>query len=696
MQYKYDLIMIDSSLWLKCNKKIQYFCLFVASIILMDAVLAQSVEDELYEITVWGRESDLIGMTDSASEGIIGKKDLDDRPLFRVGELFEYIPGMVAVSHSGGGKANQYFLRGINLDHGSDFAMNFEGMPVNLRSHAHGNGYLDAHFIIPELVKTMSYTKGTHLAEMGDFSSVGTATFETVDHLDAGIAKLTLGSHNYRRLMAADSWGAGAGELLLGVEIKNYDGPWIVPEDTQLFNLFTKYRSTIMDMHSEMIVTFFSNEWTATDQIPLRAVRSKSISRYGAIDPSQGGKTHRFNLISNLTDGDTEFTGYISNYSLNLFANPTYFLNDTVNGDQIEQEDDRWIVGGKYNQVMTVDFFSRENNLDMGIEFQYDTINDLNLFNAKARNRLSSIREDELKEFSLGMHFKIETNWNERLRTFVGYRMDYYSWNVLAKRVENSGKGSDTLLSPKLDIVYLLNNDWEFTFNYGQGFHSNDVRASELNIDPITNESVTPYDALISTKGWDIGFRGNVNEKLNASLSYFHLDMDSALLYVGDVGTTEPAEGINVTGVEGAIYWKPKDNVMIDVTLAKNKAKIPGLPKNKNFVPDAHDFVASLSAILSFQNDARATIKLRHLGDAPLIEDKSKSKEASTIVNMSLNYPFMKIVVELNIFNILDKELNDIEYFYESRLMNELSSVEDYHFHPSNGREYRLTLGYNF
>ena len=171
------------------------------------------------------------------------------------------------------------------------------------------------------------------------------------------------------------------------------------------------------------------------------------------------------------------------------------------------------------------------------------------------------------------MHFKIETNWNERLRSFIGYRMDHYSWDVSAKRIENSGKSADTLFSPKFDIVYLLNNDWEFTFNYGQGFHSNDVRAAELSVDPISGENVTPYDALISTKGWDIGFRGNFNERLRASFSYFYLDMDSALLFVGDTGTTEPAGGIHVTGVEGAIYWIPKDNIVIDMTVAKNKAK---------------------------------------------------------------------------------------------------------------------------
>jgi len=200
-------------------------------VLLCPKVFSQTgVNDGISEVIVYGRESDLIGLTDSASAGIIGAEDIGNRPLLRVGELFEYIPGMVTVQHSGGGKANQYFLRGINLDHGSDFAMNFEGMPVNLRSHAHGNGYLDVNFVIPELIKSMAYKKGTHLAEMGDFSSVGTATFETLDSLDKGLLKLTYGSDNYRRFMMANSWSTGSGDLLLGTEIRGYDGPWVNPE----------------------------------------------------------------------------------------------------------------------------------------------------------------------------------------------------------------------------------------------------------------------------------------------------------------------------------------------------------------------------------------------------------------------------------------------------------------------------------
>lgn len=666
-------------------------------VLLCPKVFAQTgVNDEILEVIVYGRESDLIGLTDSASAGIIGAEDIGNRALLRVGELFEYIPGMVAVQHSGGGKANQYFLRGINLDHGSDFAMNFEGMPVNLRSHAHGNGYLDANFVIPELIKSMAYTKGTHLAEMGDFSSVGTATFETLDSLDKGLLKLTYGSDNYRRFMMANSWSTGSGDLLLGTEIRGSDGPWVNPEQTKLFNGFAKYSSQLIGMDSELIATFFNNQWNATDQIPLRAIRSDLLSRYGFIDDSVGGETQRFNLISKLSRENTIFTSYISNYSLNLFANPTYYLNDPLNGDQIEQEDNRWIYGGKVDRVISLEFLGKQNEIDMGIEFQYDRINNLNLFNTKKRKRLSSIREDQVKEFSVGVHTKIETNWSDRLRSQFGYRIDYYSWNVDAKRNENSGRDSDTIFSPKLDIIYLLNDDWELAFNYGQGFHTNDVRASELSINPISGVKVNSYDAIISTKGREIGIRGNINELFNISVSYFHLDLDSALIFVGDLGTTEPADGIHVTGIETAIYWRPSESVIFDLTMAKNDSEFPNLPKNKNYVPDAHDFVASFSATIFLANNASGAIKIRHFGSAPLNEDKSQLKDSSTIINLNMNYPIEAFDFGLEVFNLLNKSVNDIEYFYESRMLNETLGIEDRHFHPSNGREYRATIRYNF
>ena len=339
-----------------------FFLGLLVSLILVPNIYAQSAEPkEIEEIVVWGRETDLVGSADSASDGIVGYDDILDRPLTRVGELVEFIPGMIAVMHSGGGKANQYFLRGINLDHGTDFSINFDGMPVNLRSHAHGNGYLDMNFIIPELVETIMYSKGTHHAEKGDFSSAGSSDFKTYDRLELGTVKFTWGSEKHQRLFMADSWDTGSGTFLMGGTIKKSDGPWAIPEDTQLFNGIAKYTTTLKNMDAKYIATVFNNKWNATDQIPLRAFKDGSVGRFGAIDPSVGGKSSRLNFIINLSGESIDYKAFLSRYSLNLFQNPTYFLGDSVNGDQVEQVDSRWTAGGSILYERPNYWFGKEN-----------------------------------------------------------------------------------------------------------------------------------------------------------------------------------------------------------------------------------------------------------------------------------------------------------------------------------------------
>ena len=657
---------------------------------------AQNGDSELSEVTVYGREFDLIDRSDSASEGLITQIEIRERPFFRSSDLFEYIPGMVAVHHSGGGKGSLFFLRGINLDHGTDFLMRFEGMPVNIRSHAHGNGYIDANFVIPELIKSISYTKGTHLAEIGDFSSIATSSFETLDFLDQGLIKFTQGRNSYKRLMAMNSLSLKKGDLIVAAEIKSNDGPWIYPEDSQFYNLFTKYTTNIFGMKSEIISTFYKSDWNATDQIPLRSFKAGDIDRYGAIDPSQGGETERVNLIFNLSDDDISLHSFFSRYSFNLFGNPTYFLNDKINGDQIEQEDDRWTFGFRAEKNYSVDFLKKSSTLQIGAELQHDDISDLNLFSTKERSRLSSIREDTVSESSFGFYTRIQTNWNEKFKSYLGFRFDSFSWDVSSSLIVNSGKGSDTKLNPKIDLVYLINPRWELTLNYGQGFHSNDVRAAELKVDPRARLPVKPYDVIIPTEGLDLGLRGKLSDKINLSMTIFNLDMDSALLFIGDIGSTEPTEGITVRGFESAIFWRPVNDLIFDLTVSKNKARSPTLPRGKNYVPDAHDFVAVLSSTYKYKNDTSFTLKLRHLGEAPITEDGTKSKDSSTIVNFSAQTRFNNIDLGLEVFNIFNTKFNDMDHYYESRLFNEPESIEGYHFHPGNGREARFTIGYNF
>ena len=656
----------------------------------------ESERDALEEIYVWGRATDLVGAANSASDGLVGYDDLTTRPLLRVGELVEVVPGMIATQHSGGGKANQYFLRGMNLDHGTDFSIQFEGIPVNFRSHAHGQGYLDMNFVIPELVQTIEYTKGTYSANVGDFSAAGSSRFQTYSRLDRGFAELMVGSQDYVRAIAANSWDTGDGTWLLAGEVRRSDGPWENPEDVRLLNGFLKFTTKLWRHDAELIATVYDNEWSATDQIPQRAIDDGRLSRFGFVDASVGGETSRLNLIANLQGENASYNAFVSSYSLNLFGNPTYFLNDAVNGDQIEQEDRRTIVGGRVDRRRGIDLGERTVSLQFGGDVRFDRIDDLNLFQTADRQRLSTIRNDAVDELSVGLYVEVEIDVSERWRATLGVRADHFNWDVSAARPQNSGSGSATNIDPKLSIAYALNDAWEFYVNYGGGFHSNDVRAAELRVDPQTGAPAESFDAIVEAEGAELGFRAQLSDRLNFSATLFHLELDSELIFVGDAGTTEPNDGTERAGIEAALFWQPSDWLVIDATAAKTDATFKDAPDGEDRIPDAHDFVAGFGATASFSNGLVGSLRIRHFGDAPLIEDNSVEKDGTTLVNLRLSYPLNSWEFGLDVLNVLDTDGNDIEYFYESRLPNETAGFEDLHVHPVESREFRFRARYRF
>jgi len=653
-------------------------------------------EEVLDEILVFGRAVDLVGAADSASEGIVGYDDLAHRPILRVGELVEVIPGMIATQHSGGGKANQYFLRGMNLDHGTDFSIQFEGMPVNFRTHAHGQGYLDMNFIIPELVKTIEYHKGTYAADVGDFSAASSSRFETYDRLERGFAELTWGTERYLRAVAADSFGTETGSWLIGGELRRSDGPWLNREDVRLWNGFAKYSTDLAGRKAEFVATFYTSDWNATDQIPLRSVSAGELDRYGFVDPTVGGSTSRANLIANIAGQNTTWNAYVSHYELNLFGNPTYFLADPVNGDQIEQEDRRWIAGGRVDRVRETVWSGRDVTLSMGADTRFDRIDDVNLYRTRARIRRERVRADDVDELSVGAYADVRIDWTERLRTTLGARLDWFRWDVEALRSENSGAGHDVIVNPKLGVAWRLIRQWEIYANYGGGFHSNDVRAAELSVDPVTGDPAEPFAAIVEAEGIETGFRAELSDRLNFSATFFQLELDSELIFVGDAGTTEPNDATRRRGVEAALFWHPRGWLAFDLSAARTDAEFRFAPAGANSIPDAHDTVAALGVTAAFPGDVVGSLRVRHFGDAPLVEDESASKDGTTLVNFGLTWPIGDFEFGLDVLNLFDADGFDIEYFYESRLATETSPVEDYHFHPVEPREYRVKVRYRF
>ena len=659
--------------------------------------LAYSQDTELVEeVLVWGRSLQLLGNTNSASKGVVGYSDFSTRPLSRVAELVEVVPGMIATQHSGPGKANQYFLRGINLDHGSDFSTYFDGMPVNFRTHAHAQGYMDLNFIIPELIERVGFQKGPYFADTGDFSLAGSNSMKTYDSLDENFTEITFGSEDEIRLVTASSFQLENGSLLAAFEHHQSDGHFDLDQDVRKYNGLLKYTGTIADIPSRITFSAYDSEWISTNQVPQRAVDSGLISRFGFIDPDLGGESHRYSLTGNFDINSWDLNLYASSYYMSLINNPTYFLNNPTDGDEFEQEDERRLFGGSLRKVSKSEFFGLPATQTVGIDVRYDDVNELNLFNTISRRRVSSIREDEAEEFSTGLFAESQISLTDKLRATVGVRVDYYDFEVDALRPGNSGSDKDSLWQPNAGLAYRVNNNLELYLNYGHGFHSNDVRAAVNTIDPVTGAATEAQDVLVEGKGSEIGFRYDTLNGFNISIAAFELRTDSELVFVGDAGTTEPSDPTSRSGVEINSFWEISENWVFDFSAAKTSGYFRGLPSNANSITDAHEEVLAAGLTYVSNNGLTASLRVRHFSDAALTEDESVQKDGSTLLHAGISYDFNNWEIGIDALNLLYEKDDDIAYFFESQLAGETSGVEDIHFHPSNPRHIRLKLKYRF
>lgn len=649
------------------------------------------------EVFVWGRGLELLGKADSGSHGIVGNADFSTRPLMRAGELVEVVPGMIATQHSGPGKANQYFLRGMNLDHGSDFTAIFDGMPVNFRSHAHASGYLDVNFMIPELIDTVEFHKGTYYAQNGDFSAAGSARFKTYDRLEANYVEASVGNFNNRRLVAAGSFDTRDGSVLLASELMQHDGPWELPANQNKVNLLAKYSGHLLGTDEARItLTSYDSDWMSTDQIPLREVEAGRLGIFGFIDPSLGGQSSRHSLSSSFLYDKVEVSGYFSDYDLNLFANPTYFMSDPVNGDQIEQQDQRQVWGGKVQHSSEYLWGQRSVTPTFGVELRHDDIDSVALFNTRARQRIGTVRDDQVEETSWSVFGTTEVLWSDSLRTTLGLRGELYDWDVTAQQAANSGQGNETLWMPKFATAWIPLDGIELYANHGYGFHSNDVRGAELTVDPVTGDPVAPVDVLVRAKGSEVGLRWEPVDGVNLTLVHFWMELDSELLFVGDAGTSEPNEGTRRRGVEFTLFWELSDRWVLDFNATKNHARFKNLPAGFNHVPDANETTASAGLTYVDPRGLTASFRMRHFGDAPLEETDSVQKDGTTLFNAGISWAGERTEFGLDLLNAFDSDGDDIEYWFESQLQTEAAPVADFHFHPVESRAWRLLAKYKF
>ena len=644
----------------------------------------------------------LVGVATSASAGAITAEQLEARPIMRPGEVLEAVPGFIASQHSGEGKANQYYLRGFNLDHGSDFATTLAGVPMNESSGAHAHGYSDVNLLIPELVSGVQYTKGPYFAEHGDFSAAGSANISYVNVLDRPLLSVSSGGQGWGRVFGAVSPQVGAGNVLMALEMSRNDGPWELPDDMRKVNAVVRYSQGNVQNAFSITGMGYSADWNATDQIPLRAVETRGLSRFGNIDPTDAGRTSRYSLafdgLQSSGAGSTRLTAYTLQGGLNLFQNFTYFLEHPIDGDQIEQEGRRWVSGARLVHRRLGSAFDRPLESAVGASLRHDAVGTVGLYNTVARRRTNTIRNDEVDQSTVGLFGQTEIEWTRVFRTTLGVRGDFYRYNVDAVRALNTGAGTSALVSPKLTAVLGPWQGTELYLNYGQGFHSNDPRAATTVVDPISGERVASEDPLVPARGAEIGLRTVALPGLQSTVALWYLAFDSELIFVGDAGIAEASRPSRRLGVEWTNYVRLASWLTGELDVSLSRARFSDFDPAGDFIPGALDRVIAGALTVTPLRRVFGSVRLRHFGPRPLIEDNSVQSKATTIWNGEIGISINeRLDIVLEAFNLLNSDVSDIDYFYTSRLPGEpAAGVDDIHFHPSIPRTARVMLNVDF
>lgn len=662
----------------------------------VEIALAPEATD-LGVVTVTGRGTNLVGRARTASEGLVGQAQLELRPLLRVGEVLETIPGAIVTQHSGSGKANQFFLRGFNLDHGTDFSASLEGVPMNLPTHAHGQGYLDLNSLIPELIEEVAFEKGPQNAAAGDFATAGRAEIRLVDRLDRGIARAETGLDNTAGALVANSHDVGGARLLYGVRASYTDGPWVTPENGTLVSAVAKASTGTRARGVSLTALAYHADWDATDQIATRAV--PQVSRLGTLDPTNGGTTGRYTLSGTWRHASasgaarTRATAYGSYYHLDLYSNFTYFLDDPVDGDQFEQADRRVYGGASVEH----EWLAGRNLLTLGTDLRHDEILQVGLFRTRDRQRLGTVRDDDVSQTSLGAYAQAETRWAPWARTTLGLRGDLFRFDVRSDLVANSGTEGAFIASPKVGLVLGPWRETEVYLGAGLGFHSNDARGTVIAVDPASGEATDRVDPLVRTRGAEAGVRTAVLPGLQATASLWTIGLDSELVFVGDAGGTEASDASRHTGVEVTTHVDATDWLDLTLDVALTRSRFAEGDPAESRIENSIGRVVSGGVYAGRETGPLAAVQVRHFGPRPLTGDGSVVAPAATLLHAKVGYRTGALALSLDVLNALDSQAADVSYFYASRLPGEAAAgVEDVHFHPVQPRTVRLTAVVRF
>ncbi|HVN86015.1 MAG TPA: TonB-dependent receptor [Candidatus Binatia bacterium] len=680
----------------------------------------------LPEVVVEGRQDSLIGIAESASQGTTGAAQLGTRPTLRSGEILETVPGVIITQHAGGGKANQYFLRGFNLDHGTDFAVFLDGMPLNLPTHAHGEGYSDMNTVIPEFVERVNYEKGPYYADVGNYGSAGSAHLVFYKTLPQDFAIVEGGMYGYARGVFGLTQKLGPGNLLLGGEVYHDDGPWVHADNYSKFNGLLTYSQGETFNGFSVTGHAYHGSWNSSDQIAASAV--PLVGFFGALNPTDGGDSQRYSLQAEWhrysETSATNVTAYVFYYDLDLFSDFTYYLTDVTRGDQFEQQDKRWVGGLDARHTIFSEWFGRAVENTFGLQVRNDWINN-GLYQSQNRQRVDKIdvdtgtvlpaitQKDQLSDTQFGFYVENKIQWMEKMRSVVGLRGDLQYFDVTSlSNSANSGTATDFQPSPKATLIFGPWMETELYLQGGFGFHSNDGRGTTQTVQPISAENPvpgTPSDkipGLIQTEGAEIGVRTLIIPHLQSTVSVWYLHSDSELQQSGDTGGTVPSKQPSERyGVEWANYYAPTEHLAFDLDLADSTARFtstdpddaaPNSPGGKH-VPEAVGLVIASGASLHDWYGWSTNLRLRYFGPRDLTSDGIFQSASTLLLNAETSYeinPRWRIAAE--VLNLLDRRDHDIDYAYESRITPTAASAFENVFHPVEPIQVRVALRARF
>lgn len=629
----------------------------------------------------------------------ISELDIHLRPINNSQEILRSVPGLFIGQHAGGGKAEQLFIRGFDVDHGTDVSISVDGIPVNMVSHAHGQGYADLHFVIPEFIDKVNFDKGPYFAEKGNFTTAGFVDFKTKDFLENNFAKLEVGQFKtYRGVLGLNLLKNNKEikdhSLFLATEAYFTDGYFDSPQDFNRFNGMLKYHGKLNDNNFlTAYLSGLSSKWNASGQIPDRAIEDGTIGWFGAIDDNEGGKTSRYNFTANMKsylNNGGKFTNQIfySKYQFELYSNFTFFLNDPINGDQIRQKEDRNLYGFNSTYEKSTKIFGFKSETIAGIQLRYDDVNDLELSRTKDRTiTTEALKFGDVNEMNFGAFWSQKIALNQNFDITPSIRFDYFDNQYNDKLLQQKLKSNSNIFSPKLRMNYRFNENVQLYSYFGKGFHSNDTRVAVLE----NGKKVLP-PAL----GADFGGVFKIGKKLILQSAVWYLWLDQEFVYVGDEAVVEEGGKTERMGIDITARYEIYKNWFADFNLSIAKPRSLNFPADENFIPLAPKLVSTGGITYRKQMGFNGSLRYRLMGDRPANEDNSVVAKGYFVWDGTVNYTTKKWELGVSVQNIFNVKWKETQFDTESRLYNEIQPVSEIHFTPGTPFFGKLSYTYFF